>query len=536
MRNLSRLIASLLALTVLCTGIPCALAAEPVVFTAQDRAASAPGTASADASFYNSLNAVSRAIYTALLDNQETMRDGQSQAVFLFPASVKSSDFTQADYQDAIDALNRDHSEIFWINLSALMLTVSRTKDGRLQGVLEPQESSYYTSAYASKEDVERDIEIMENRLDELVKEVSRFRTVYEKLLFLHDWLVLNNDYNTADSDNQINMRAFEAVSALEGNLTGPSRPVCEGYARAFKLLCDRIGVPCILVSGDGVSRLTRGLHMWNYVYVDDAWYAVDLTWDDAPFRLPEGKVFYTYFLVGSATVCDEDMLFSESHLEVANLYEVSSGLRYPVISETAYEFTAPTGGLDRFTTSSVYRAGLFSDVQPGAWYEPGVTLACDYGLMKGMGDGTFGVSGRVTLAEAITMASRIHALYYNTGASFESEGNWYDGYVDYAFREGFVTERYADYGVPATRAQFARIFAAVLPEWELEEINDVKDGSVSDIPGGASYADAAYLLYRAGVLIGDENGNFRPNDNITRAEVSLIVTRMVDPASRVRL
>ena len=106
----------------------------------------------------------------------------------------------------------------------------------------------------------------------------------------------------------------------------------------------------------------------------------------------------------------------------------------------------------------------------------------------------------------------------------------------EYAFSHDIIRRRWKDYTAPATRAEFAAIFAAVLPEDELPAVNDIADDSISDLPSGAAYADAAYLLYRAGVLIGNESGAFQPEDYITRAEVALIVTRVVEAEKRVQL
>ncbi len=49
----------------------------------------------------------------------------------------------------------------------------------------------------------------------------------------------------------------------------------CMAYAQSFQFLCDRAGIPCILVDSD--------IHQWNQVYVEGRWWAVDLTADDVP-------------------------------------------------------------------------------------------------------------------------------------------------------------------------------------------------------------------------------------------------------------
>ncbi len=67
-------------------------------------------------------------------------------------------------------------------------------------------------------------------------------------------------------------------------------KAVSEGYALALKELCDRYGITCVLVSGkyEGVY------HMWNRVYLDGKWYAIDCSAD----ALGDGQIGYGYFCV----------------------------------------------------------------------------------------------------------------------------------------------------------------------------------------------------------------------------------------------
>lgn len=51
---------------------------------------------------------------------------------------------------------------------------------------------------------------------------------------------------------------------------------------------------------------------------------------------------------------------------------------------------------------------------------------------------------------------------------------------------------------------------------------------SFKDVPAGADYAISVELLSEAGILTGDENGNFNPNSTITRAEFATIVCRLL--------
>ena len=55
---------------------------------------------------------------------------------------------------------------------------------------------------------------------------------------------------------------------------------------------------------------------------------------------------------------------------------------------------------------------GEFSDVNKTAWYYDNVKTAYELGFMNGKAEGKFDPDGTVTIAEGITMASRLHAIY----------------------------------------------------------------------------------------------------------------------------
>lgn len=55
-------------------------------------------------------------------------------------------------------------------------------------------------------------------------------------------------------------------VLTQDGQVPG----ACMAYAYSFQFLCDRAGIPCLLVNSD--------IHQWNKVYVDGAWWDVDVT------------------------------------------------------------------------------------------------------------------------------------------------------------------------------------------------------------------------------------------------------------------
>ncbi len=211
---------------------------------------------------------------------------------------------------------------------------------------------------------------------------------------------------------------------------------------------------------------------------------------------------------------------------------EYTGYIKFTVTGGTS---TAPSGGegMGNFTKSKTYKKGLFADIDENEWYGANATAviknAYAYGLMAGRTDGNFDPNGNMTVAEAITIAARIADIYYDDNTKFSTTSkNWYDDYVDYAIEYKIIKKtQFKDYNAKITRAEMAVIFANILPEEAMEEINNIT--SIPDVSKThANYEEILYL-YNVGILLGDDKGNFNPKSNITRAEVSAIITRIVD-------
>ena len=202
----------------------------------------------------------------------------------------------------------------------------------------------------------------------------------------------------------------------------------------------------------------------------------------------------------------------------------------------------AETSGMDNFKKVNTYSADLFSDVSDSDWFVDNVKTAYELGLMIGQGK-QFGVASDITIAETVTLAARLHSIYYGNSDSLVQESPWYrffksapwyQVYVDYVSSKNLVSLDGLDMTAPATRTQFASILAASLPAEALERINNVADNAIPDVSIEDDCAEAVYALYRAGVLIGNNSeGKFAPESNIKRNEVAAVVTRMADASLR---
>ncbi|MBQ8249590.1 MAG: InlB B-repeat-containing protein [Clostridia bacterium] len=192
------------------------------------------------------------------------------------------------------------------------------------------------------------------------------------------------------------------------------------------------------------------------------------------------------------------------------------------------------TAGFDNFAVQNTVESDTFTDIAEDDWFYDDVKAVYELGLMVGKGEGTFAPESSVTIAEAITIAARLNSIYTNGTDEFEASEVWYQTYVDYATENGILTFEVADYTAPAKRAEFALIMANALPEEALEAVNAVADGAIPDVAADAAYAEAVYALYRAGIMVGnDEAGTFAPDTEINRSEVAAITARMADTELR---
>lgn len=213
----------------------------------------------------------------------------------------------------------------------------------------------------------------------------------------------------------------------------------------------------------------------------------------------------------------------------------IVSALLVIVMLVTVLPMTALAAeGLSNFKEVKTYYNGLFKDVPSSQWYAPYVELAYEYGLVNGKTANTYEPNSNLTIAEAIKLAACLNSIYYDGTANFQASSPWYQTYVDYALYYGIIYDDYPNYNAPATRAQFAEIFANALPYTALPEVNTVYDNAIPDVYMSDTYSWAVYALYRAGILTGsDSKGTFNPNSNIKRSEVATIVARMANVTYR---
>ncbi|MCM1258908.1 MAG: hypothetical protein NC307_13775 [Roseburia sp.] len=130
-----------------------------------------------------------------------------------------------------------------------------------------------------------------------------------QKMIALHDYLVINCEYDKKNADaGTIPWQSDEAYGALVKRTA-----VCGGYALAYQYLLNIVGIKCYEVIG--YVNSSPKLHAWNLVELDGKWYHTDVTWDD-PTPDSLGEVSHAYMLKS-----DADMVKNRGHLPGWQVY-----------------------------------------------------------------------------------------------------------------------------------------------------------------------------------------------------------------------
>lgn len=288
-------------------------------------------TNSQDRYYYNQLDDNSKIIYAEILNNIDKIKNGEDNIKISSRLSnlADSEDMNKSlmtSFQNAWDAFRNDNVDVFYIDGTKMCLVTKTIKRGSKVKyefyISKGKNQNYFIDGFSSKNQVEVAEKFVKEKEDSILAEITD-KNDYYKIMHIHNWIVENVQYNLEESNNNANL-----YGALYDQ-----KVVCEGYARLFKSLMDKLDIPCVFVSGIGNSDGKTEDHAWNYVFLKGKWYAIDATWDD-PIIIGNGLVSkdikYKYFLKGSNN-------FFKTHTEQGQLVDNGMTFQFPTISEDDY-------------------------------------------------------------------------------------------------------------------------------------------------------------------------------------------------------
>ena len=420
--------------------------------------------------------------------------------------------------QTACRAFDKDHPEVFWLNgKTRLRIGVAEvTRSGK-----QVQEAFFFyvladdsgftvrDGAYAASGAIQAGIQRRDAAVKTILASVPKSGE-QAQVKALNTWLTQHNEYNTSLDLNAIGLGPHRCLSALTGSV-GTVGPVCEGYAKAFKVLCDQLGIPCVLEVG--YARATpsgaAGLHMWNVVKMSDGkWYGADITWDDPVVTGKTGAVSgmenENYLLVGSSTVI-RDMRFDASH-------QPDGQSKGPYLNATSY-----TG-----TVIPVASDLPFTDVPADAYYASAVKWALENQVTTGTSATTFAPNMTCTRAQVVTFLWRAKGepAPKNPANPFADvkNGSYYHTAVLWAVEQGITTGTSATAFSPEMTCSRSQIITFL---WRCM-------GKPGNAGSAVWYADAVNWANQNGLLAGTAQA-FTPDGACPRSDVVTYLYRALN-------
>jgi hypothetical protein len=205
-------------------------------------------------------------------------------------------------------------------------------------------EQLYYVLERGVKPIVEEETNayIVYEKVKEVLREIiSDDMNDVQKVKAIHDWLVMNVVYD-ADLLDLLNTKPA-TVSKYNGfYLEGvflDNKAVCEGISKAFTVMCNVEGIPCVSVEGKQTKN-PRGVgHAWNKVFVDDEWYIVDATGDGIIINDKYEVLSYEKFLISEVDFKDEYTETNTQNIKCVTEYNIYENMKF-IYENITYDYS----------------------------------------------------------------------------------------------------------------------------------------------------------------------------------------------------
>ena len=282
--------------------------------------------------YFSQLDAYGKLIYLQFIEHKDELITGTYVADFGTSFNDllhedNGNEILEKSFQFSINSLMFDNPELFYIDITKIYMSTEVLSLGPLKTYrvkIGPAEGTNYLSDFFQNQEwLISTNNALENFRNNFVQQTSVFDD-YTKVKKAHDYIIENTEYDQNVSKNNI----YNIYGVLMQHSA-----VCEGYSKTLKYILDAANVPCVIACG--IAKNSNGQtesHAWNYVKLNDKWYAIDSTWDD-PVIIGNGyissSIYSKYFLKGSNE-------FFRDHLEDGNIVN-NSNFVYPTISEENY-------------------------------------------------------------------------------------------------------------------------------------------------------------------------------------------------------
>lgn len=211
----------------------------------------------------------------ALMAIDDSVKDELEKKIIAAWENMESEVQLYPDIQIHRDDIKQYFSQIYFENPKYYYVarTFSITKNS--SGIVGKLTKLSYTTD--DKSEIEAKWAQIDKATEEILLYITPDMTDFEKVMTVHDYMVMNYVYDLDDMDQTY----FILLDR---------RGVCAAYAEAFQHVMNVLGIESTLVNSEEME------HIWNMVKVGGFWYHVDVTWDDPkPDRFARAEHGYIF-------------------------------------------------------------------------------------------------------------------------------------------------------------------------------------------------------------------------------------------------
>lgn len=149
-------------------------------------------------------------------------------------------------------------------------------------------------------------------------------------------------------------------------------KAVCSGYANLYQELCNRVNLPCEVVSGYAKgfgykkdTKFNRSNHAWNFVEVDGESFLMDITWASGYVEYKGSQLKFVKFSKPEKLFALPEV-FIEDHLPIQTRWQL---LNHPVSFDKYLQFSTAQEMIDSTSTFFNYTDSIeaymrFSEIE----------------------------------------------------------------------------------------------------------------------------------------------------------------------------
>ena len=383
----------------------------------------------------------------------------------------------------------------------------------------------------------------------------------YKKAMAIFEFV--NSSMTYDKNSSYANKGAYSALKNKRG--------VCEDYATLYAALCRVCNIPCKVVTGylvtkkvekeadrvfdDNVGKYvdvpaeysyTIEAHDWNEVWFDDyGWVPVDSC---VTYLSTKGQrvVSFNSFCKIDGQEYVATGIYNADKVDVMDPNRSNQKIPREVL-DIIYTDNFKIEAQDLFSLKgeTTEEEHSFKDVADFPWAVDSINTLYKMDVIKGYNEDEFKPAGNITRIEFISMLARIlRSLNYAPKATGHiyyfidyDEGHY--SKVDYDFLMRCIEDAYPGLGRTAVGMEgMTNIFGSSLQMNQaitrgevlalmdaFIKMNDTELVSFNDV-SGHKFESSIIKATKAGLIKGYDDGSFRPNNPIRRAEIAVILDR----------